>query len=436
MAQLTQEQVKKIIENRPKGSDPKQIIEGLVNRGYKLQGLEIPEAPLTPEKPKGRGVLGTIGEVGKGFLKGIGRSAINTGNFAMDAVNTIEPIKKSGLFGGSEPTKIPDILESKNTAQKVGGAIETGVELLAPLPGGKVVAGESLINKARKLYQTALKPSTTLSEPERLRVLKTGLEEGITLTKGGIQKTAEKIDDLERQLGQGIDKAAGIVRDSTGKIISKTGKVAQISTESLRPYIDEVKSFFENTADVAFSQKSVQQLDRMYENLVKKYGDNIGVDVAQDIKTNTYRLLKSHYDKLSAPAIEGSKQIARGFKEGIVKVAPEIDGINKRLGDLYNFEHQLERASGRLGNLNVISLGSKVLAGAGGKVGAGLAIANELFGNAAVKSYGAIKMNKLGEFLSKQNPKNLEAWKTLSKTVGPLNLINFIEGTKDLLSGD
>ena len=158
--------------------------------------------------------------------------------------------------------------------------------------------------------------------------------------------------------------------------------------------------------------------------------------MAQQVKTNTYRLLKNHYEKLSAPAIEGSKQIARGMKEGIVKVAPIVENINKRLGDLYNFEHQLERARGRIGNLNVISLGSKVLGVAGGKVGAGLAIANEVFGNAWVKSQSAIKMNKLGQFLVAQSPEKIKAWKNVAKVLGPVNLVNFIKGAKDLFDED
>lgn len=391
--------------------------------------LQQRQESVTPQKSFGQQAK----EFGVGALKGAGRSVVNLANIIPEAVESMTGVTHPTL---QRNRQLEEQLQPKTQTEKVGGYVETAAEVLAPLPGGKVVAGESLINRARKLYQSALKPSTTLSEPERLRVLKTGLEEGIVLTKGGIEKTASLIDDLEVQLGKGIDKAAGIVRDESGKVISRTGEVAKIPLSFIKPYIDDVKRFFENTADVKFSQQSVQKLDRMYEDLVKKYGDNINVDVAQEVKTNTYRLLKNHYDKLSAPAIEGSKQIARGMKEGIVKVAPVVENINKRLGDLYNFEHQLERARGRVGNLNVISLGSKVLATAGGKVGAGLAIANEIFGNAMVKSWGAIKMNRVGEFLATKSEKELKAWKDVAKVMGPVNLNNFVKGLGDILRGD
>ena len=384
----------------------------------------------TPDKTFGQKAK----EFGVGFAKGAGRSLVNLAETANDFM---PPIGISGV-GGFKPnlTSIKEKLEPKTQTEKVGGYAETGVELLAPLPGGKQLVGESLINRARKLYQSALKPSTTLSGTERLKVIDTGLKEGITLTRGGIEKTANLIEDLESQLGKGIDKAAGIIRNGKGEIVSRTGEIAKIPLSFIKPYIDDVKKFFENTADVAYSQKSIQKLDRMYEDLVKKYGDNIDVDVAQEVKTNTYRLLKNHYDKLSAPAIEGSKQIARGMKEGIVKVAPIVEDINKRLGDLYNFEHQLERAGGRVGNLNVISLGSKVLATAGGKVGAGLAIANELFGNAVVKSWSAVKINKIGQFLATKSDKEIKVLKDIAKAMGPVNLNNLIQGFADTLRGE
>ena len=40
MANLSQEQVKRIVENAPAGSDPRKIVQGLVERGHTLEGLD------------------------------------------------------------------------------------------------------------------------------------------------------------------------------------------------------------------------------------------------------------------------------------------------------------------------------------------------------------------------------------------------------------
>ena len=200
--------------------------------------LQQRQESVTPQKSFGQQAK----EFGVGFAKGAGRSALN---LIESATGFMPPV---GITGGPgvrpDFTKFEEKLQPKTPTEKIGGYVETAAEVLAPVPGGKVMAGESLINKARSLYQSALKPSTTLSDAERLRVLKTGLEEGIVLTKGGIEKTAGLIDDLEVQLGKGIDKAAGIIRDESGKVISRTGEVAKIPLTFIKPYIDDVKRFF------------------------------------------------------------------------------------------------------------------------------------------------------------------------------------------------
>ena len=60
---LSQEEVKVILNNAPKGSNPDKIVEGLVSRGYTLQGLNEPKT-LTQQGQ----------EVATGFVKGAGRT--------------------------------------------------------------------------------------------------------------------------------------------------------------------------------------------------------------------------------------------------------------------------------------------------------------------------------------------------------------------------
>ena len=354
-----------------------------------------------PAQQADESFLDTLGSVGKGFVKGVGDTLTSVTRLA-----TLNPLVNPGGFVASlvpgrgrenreqiESTLsgFEERLKAENTAEKIGKGIEFAAELGGPAIFKSLRSGNSLISAAQRLYQSALKPSTALSDLERSRIVQTGLDEAIVLTRGGIERTAAAITDLETKLGQAIDEA---------------GKGAQkIKTSALKPFVEAAKKFLGDTADVAFSQKAVRQIDDIYKNFAAKYGREIPLDVAQKIKTNTYKILKSHYDKLSAPTIEASKQLARGLKEGIVDLAPKVGDINKRLGALYQFETALERASGRFGNLNILSLGGKVLLGGlGGKAGVAVSVLNELAGRAGVKSFTAIELNRIGKVLQRLAP--------------------------------
>ena len=45
---LTKDKVKAIVNNAPKGSNPEDVINALVSRGYKLEGLN--DQPETPKE--------------------------------------------------------------------------------------------------------------------------------------------------------------------------------------------------------------------------------------------------------------------------------------------------------------------------------------------------------------------------------------------------
>ena len=359
-------------------------------------------------------------EGAKGFLKGAGRSAVNI----LKAAQT-----GPGLFTNM-PAKEPitaalnvaeEKLQPTNMAQKIGGYIETGAEILAPLPGGKRQVAESLIGRARSLYESALKLPTTLAPAERAKMISTGLREGITISESGIDKAASTIDNLETQLGDAIKNAAG------------AGKT--VKTKFLKPFIDDAKRAFGDLTDVDYSTLAISKIDNLWNSFTQRYGENIPVALAQTIKKNTYQMLKKAYGELASPVIEGNKQLARGLKEGVLEVAPLVKGVNERLGDLYNFEKGLERATNRAGNLDVVSLGSKLFLGGKDKASGVLAIVNEIF-KPAGKSFTAVQLNRLGQFLSTKGDNEIKAFKTLTKTLGPVNVINLMKGVGDVFRND
>lgn len=87
---LTEDQVRTILQNAPKGTDPNKIVNGLVSRGYILQGLN--DKPTTTETPKSNATFQATGNEGviSGTAKSIGNvpsSAINLGKNVVDAIS-------------------------------------------------------------------------------------------------------------------------------------------------------------------------------------------------------------------------------------------------------------------------------------------------------------------------------------------------------------
>lgn len=91
---LTKDQVKNILLNAPKGADPKQLIKGIVDRGYQIEGLNIPR-PKEPEK----GLVAS--PIGAGFSKEGSSDATFKDRFS-NAKPTIGAVEKIADFTGGK----------------------------------------------------------------------------------------------------------------------------------------------------------------------------------------------------------------------------------------------------------------------------------------------------------------------------------------------
>ena len=412
--ELTKQQIKDIIQKAPQGTTPQGILSGLRDKGYTFEGYpnqETPNQSVLPERSK----LDTAKDFGEGVVKGGIRSVINLANIIPSAIEKVTGVTHPVL---SRNRALEEKVQPSNEAQRVGGYVETAGEFIIPGIAGKQVIGESLINQARRIYQSALKPSTTLNPAEKLKIVDTGLREAVNISQKGVEKLGEKITQLESALDAPIKEA--------------TAKGAKILVETLKPYIEDAKRILGKTADPLFSERAVQSIERRFEALRQKYPEGIPLDVAQELKTNTYQLIKKAYGKLSTSANEFQKQVARGLKDKIVEGAPIVGEINSRLKNLYAFEKEVERAANRITNRDIVGLGTKVLASAQGLPMKTIAIVNELLGPTA-KSFNAIQLNKLGQKLVSKSTEELRWIKELAKYVAPMDLVNLISGKENTL---
>ena len=284
--------------------------------------------------------------------------------------------------------------EEAESNAKLAAYISGGIGVLGALGGA---TGGKFMDMARRIYSSGLKPST--AGPKGVQhakeVVETGLREGIVLSGRGVQKTAETISELESHLDDAI------------RIAAAKGSNEFIFVPDLKSYIDEVKGIVANTLDVAGSARAGQQIDELYNNLIGKYGMRIPIKEAQNLKVATYKVLRDSYDQLANPLREGLKQLTRGVKEGILEAAPKTGEINSRLSALYKFDEALNKANARIQNLNLLGLGSKILAATGGKAGAILGIIDAVLGSPTAKSRIGITIYRLGNLLQKLSPEQI-----------------------------
>ena len=135
---LTRDQVRTILQNAPKGTEPSKIIDGLVARGYILEGFNEPKSVVDNAKDLaigfGKGVARTavnatsgVQDIGQGILGGA--EALVTGKDlsqtrAMQPNVGIDALKQETPQG----QVVTQALQPTNDMQKYGGMAETGAE--------------------------------------------------------------------------------------------------------------------------------------------------------------------------------------------------------------------------------------------------------------------------------------------------------------------
>jgi hypothetical protein len=295
---------------------------------------------------------------------------------------------------GADVNKLQKEAGKNITPLNIGGTLlestiaGVGEKTIAKI-AGKLSA--PLMARAEKLYQSAIKPSAdTLKKFPNL--LKTGLKEGIKVSKKGLQKTQSIIEDIGAEIGNTIEQ--GI---AAGKVVEKN---------KLLPYLSEMKEYLGNSLG---GKELIQEVDKISNKIIKELPDLIPVEQAQKIKVATGNLISKYYSKLAPMEIEVKKQLTRGLKEEIANVVPEIRTLNARDRELIGLEKALGATLKRMGNREVInafdilSSGVGAIAAPGSPVTAagGVFFLKKLLQSSSVKSGTAILLNNLSNSTTK-----------------------------------
>lgn len=267
-----------------------------------------------------------------------------------------------------------------------GAGMSTGMGLA--LAGPEAVKGVNLKVPStaipERMYQSALKPSTTLGTEAVHNIVQTGLENKIPVSAAGAEKLTGLINDLSDKVKQQIQ---------TG---SNAG--ATIDPQAVATRADQIKSKFATQVN---PNSDLSAIDAARQEFLNNNPSPIPAADAQAMKQGTYTQLKGKaYGELQSATIEAQKALARGIKEELEQQFPEIKSINAQQGRLIGLDGALDRAVNRINNHQLLGLGTPAAAAAGGvmtgtPMGAAAAAAMKMIlDNPEVKSKLAIALNQ------------------------------------------
>lgn len=223
--------------------------------------------------------------------------------------NRVDPMLE---LGG----KATDLAKKLGTSDEVAAGVGTAANIVTSLFGGGMTAGKlagpALEGASKWVMQTALKPTLKdLQTGRAATAVNTMLEEGVNATMGGVRELSDKITRIN---------------DAVKSRLSESS--ATVNKEEVASRIKDIISRVEKTNPTP--QDARAAIESVYDNFMANglIPKNIPVAWAQELKQGIYQTLKDKYGQLQSESVEAQKALARGFKETIEKVAPEVKDMN------------------------------------------------------------------------------------------------------------
>jgi hypothetical protein len=281
-----------------------------------------------------------------------------------------------------------------NAVGQVGtGAIlgEAAGRMVAPTAeAARSTVGRALLlgKTPEGAYESALKPSTTLSQAERDAAVRTGIDNELPVSKAGVQKLYDLVDDYNQKI------AGEINSDPTRPI--DPNKVATRADLAKAKFSNQVNA----GGDLSAIEASRQQFLQEQGATPSDPAPPMGAAKAQAMKQGTYQVLKGKFGEQGSASVEAQKALARGLKEEIANQFPEISNLNASESRLLNLQPILERAVGRVSNHQLIGIGTPVAGAAAkavtgsGALGVVTGVLKAVLDNPEMKSKLAIAVSK------------------------------------------
>lgn len=247
----------------------------------------------------------------------------------------------STALRGAAALALPNNVEAP-TSGEFAQAAHSGGELLANAPA--IASVEGLVGGARKamgegaakLYQKGLQPSPRKFSPNEIDALiKTGLDNGLPISRSGVNKLDTLVNDLNTSIESDISSNAS-APVSPAQVVKRLMDAKKKAGTQVNPASD------------------LGAIDSAEAEFLAAHPDDISATRAQEIKKGTYAQLNSkQFGEVGSGSIEAQKALARGIKEELQTYFPEIQGKNAAEGALLELRPELEAAVNRLGNRRI-----------------------------------------------------------------------------------
>lgn len=326
-----------------------------------------------------------------------GGNSAQAGIDAIQAVPIVGPAmnKAAEQYGednraGEMGTLAGATIQAAPLALGAADAAMPGRPIIPNPPIARTIGRAALLGRTpEEAYESALKPSTTIPQTQRSSIVQSGLQNEIPVSKAGVEKINELIDDLNQKIESQISAA---------------GPNRTINPASAVQNLKDVRAKFSNqvnpTADVQAIDNSGQEFLNQFRSQPGGAVRNMSASEAQSMKQGTYRVLAGKYGEQGSASVEAQKALARGLKEEIANQFPEINQLNAQESKLLDLQPVLERAVNRISNHQVIGIGTPVagvaaetLTGSPG-IGRVAMVMKGVLDNPTVKSRLAIAVSK------------------------------------------
>lgn len=244
-------------------------------------------------------------------------------------------------IGLAAPVNSGDYWLTKGDQAGTGAALGGAIPLVAA--GGKALSN-SLRSNAATLMQSAIKPTIKqLRSGDAAVAVKTLLDNGISPNEAGVDRLRTMIGDVNDQIGSSIANSP-----------------ATVDPNRVLTALTDVRNKFANQVTPTGDLSAINNAANEFMNNPKVRNAPIPVQVAQELKQGTYRVLNKKYGQLGSADIETQKALARGLKEGIAEQVPGIQGLNNTESNLIKTLNVVERRA--LMELNKNPVGLALLA--------------------------------------------------------------------------
>ena len=250
------------------------------------------------------------------------------------------------------------------------------------------------------LYESAMKPSTTLTPDARKNLLETAMDLNA-------RPNVKSVEKLKRQQQGVFDEISEIENSAGAKAFGDFVPNSELFTGIPEVAAKYAPPSTTARADLKSIAKVMQdQLDSIEAMGIP--GSRLSIDDLTKIKRNIYEKVKFDEGQLAGrmdrPTERTYKAIARAAKEQLEIYIPEVKELNKLYGDIAQVQKKLQiPASNRIGNRDVMGIGvplkTGVGAGVNGSVGAGLGVLAGLMDTPSIKASLGINARRAGKVI-------------------------------------